>query len=60
MFFPGDPLNDIDGILQAVPDASARDRLIAKPDASIGEHEHSLGFCFDIVLRGRSETPMVD
>lgn len=60
MFFPGDPLNDLDGILQAVPDADARDRLIAKPDESIGEHEHSLGFRFDLVLRGRSETPMVD
>lgn len=60
MFFPGDPLNDIDGILQAVPDKAAQDRLIAKPDDRIGEHEHSLGFCFDIVLRGRSETPMVD
>ncbi len=60
MFFPGDPLNDLDGILQAVPDADARNRLIATPDESIGEHEHSLGLRFDIVLRGRSETPMVD
>jgi protocatechuate 3,4-dioxygenase beta subunit len=60
MFFPGDPLNELDGILQAVPDAAARDRLIAKPEADIGEHEHSLGYRFDLVLRGRSETPMVD
>ena len=60
MFFPGDPLNDLDGILQAIPTPEGRDRLIAKPDAGIGEHEHSLGFSFDIVLRGREETPMVD
>ncbi len=60
MFFPGDPLNELDGILQAVPDAAARDRLIAKPDEGLGEHEFSLGFRFDIVLRGRAETPMVD
>ena len=60
MFFPGDPLNDLDSILQAIPDADARNRLIAKPDSSLDIHEHALGFRFDIVLRGRNETPMVD
>lgn len=59
MYFPGDPLNSIDGILQAVPDAAARTRLIAQQDESVGIHEHALGYRFDIVLRGRSETPMV-
>ncbi len=59
MYFPGDPLNAIDGILQAVPDAGARTRLIAQPDQSLGIHEHALGYRFDIVLRGRAETPMV-
>ncbi len=58
MYFPGDPLNAIDGILQAVPDAGARTRLIARPDQSLGIHEHALGYRFDIVLRGRAETPM--
>ncbi|MCA8927230.1 MAG: carboxypeptidase regulatory-like domain-containing protein [Alphaproteobacteria bacterium] len=60
MFFPGEPLNAIDGILQAIPDAAARTRLIARPDESLGIHEMALGFRFDIVLRGRNETPMVD
>ncbi|MGY9057235.1 MAG: dioxygenase family protein [Alphaproteobacteria bacterium] len=60
MFFPGDPLNDHDGILQAVPDKAAQDRLIGKLDQSLGVHEHALGLRFDIMLRGRSETPMVD
>lgn len=59
MYFPGDPLNAVDGILQAVPDAAARTRLIARQDESLGVHEHALGYRFDIVLRGRSETPMV-
>ena len=59
MYFPGDPLNSIDGILQAVPDAAARTRLIAQQDESVGIHEHALGYRFDIVLRGHSETPMV-
>ena len=59
MYFPGDPLNAIDGILQAIPDADARTRLIAQQDQSLGIHEHALGYRFDIVLRGRAETPMV-
>jgi protocatechuate 3,4-dioxygenase, beta subunit len=60
MFFPGDPLNERDGILQAVPDGAARNRLIAVPDEAAGIFEHALGFRFDMVLRGRAETPMVD
>jgi protocatechuate 3,4-dioxygenase beta subunit len=60
MFFPGDPLNDIDGILQAIPDEDAKNRLIAKKDTSLDIHEHALGYRFDLVLRGRNETPMVD
>ena len=57
MYFPGDPLNDIDGILQGIPDASARDSLILKPDSDVGLFEQALGFRFDMVLRGRAETP---
>jgi len=59
MFFPGDPLNESDGILQAVPDLAARNRLIAVPDQRAGIPEQALGYRFDIVLRGRAETPMV-
>lgn len=59
MFFPGEPLNDVDGILQAVHEPNARDRLIAKLDHDLGIHEHALGYRFDMVLRGRNETPMV-
>lgn len=58
IYFPGDPLNDLDAILQGVPDAKARDRLIVKHDPSVGLHEEALGFRFDLVLRGRAATPV--
>jgi protocatechuate 3,4-dioxygenase beta subunit len=57
MYFPGDPLNALDRILNSVPDAAARARLIARmlPPASVGDL--FLGFAHDIVLRGRHATP---
>ena len=57
MYFPGDPLNDWDRILHSVPDAAARERLIARQlhPAEVGV-DH-LGFHHDIVLRGRNATP---
>jgi len=58
MYFPGDPLNALDSIFNAVPDAAARERLVAAADESAGVHEHALGYVFDIVLRGRNRTPM--
>ncbi len=58
MYFPGDPLNEIDSILMSVPDTEARNRLVARDEAALGIHEHALGYGFDIVLRGRNQTPM--
>lgn len=57
MYFPGDPLNEIDRILQSIPDAAARGRMVARmlPPASVGSG--FLGFAHDIVLRGRHATP---
>lgn len=60
MYFPGDPLNDIDNILAGVTDAQARARLMAVPDPEVGIWETALGFRFDLVIRGRHATPMVD
>lgn len=57
MFFPGDPLLDLDPIYLATPEA-ARDRLVAKFSIDVTESDFALGYVFDIVLRGRSETPM--
>lgn len=57
MYFPGDPMNQYDHILNSVPDPAARERLIAR---QLPPHEVGLGwlgFTHDIVLRGRAATP---
>jgi protocatechuate 3,4-dioxygenase beta subunit len=56
MYFPGDPLLAHDPIFRAVPEG-ARDRLVSTFDLSLTEPDHALGFRWDIVLRGRDETP---
>ena len=57
LFFPGDPLLVQDPILMSVP-AHARDRLVARLAMEEGKSGFALGYAFDIVLRGRAETPM--
>ena len=57
MYFPGDPMMAYDPILQSIPDASARDRLVCRYDLSLTEPEWALGFAFDIVVRGRNSAP---
>ncbi|MEZ5854595.1 MAG: protocatechuate 3,4-dioxygenase subunit beta [Hyphomicrobiaceae bacterium] len=59
MFFPGDPLLPQDPIFMGVP-AAARPRLVAEFDMEATEPNWALGYRYDIVLRGRQETPMVD
>jgi protocatechuate 3,4-dioxygenase beta subunit len=56
MYFPGDPLLDADPIFLATPRA-ARPRLIAEFDWALTEPGIALGYRFDIVLRGRGQTP---
>jgi protocatechuate 3,4-dioxygenase, beta subunit len=58
MYFPGDPLLALDPVFHGVPDAAARERLVARFDLDITRPEHALGYRFDIVLRGREATPM--
>jgi protocatechuate 3,4-dioxygenase, beta subunit len=57
MYFPGDPLLDLDPIYLSVPDRAARERLIAKFDLEITRPSWALGYRFDFVLRGRNATP---
>lgn len=57
MYFPGDPLLELDPIYQGVP-AGARERLVAKFDLDVTKPEYALGYRFDMVLRGRLATPM--
>jgi protocatechuate 3,4-dioxygenase beta subunit len=57
MYFPGDPLLDLDPIYQGAP-AGARERMIARFSLDVTEPEFALGYVFDIVLRGPALTPM--
>jgi protocatechuate 3,4-dioxygenase beta subunit len=57
MYFPGDPLLDLDPIYQGAPQG-ARERLVSKFSIDVTEPEFALGYEFDIVLRGRGATPM--
>ena len=56
MYFPGDPLFAQDPIFNSVPDAKARQRMIAAFDLDLTVPEWALGFRWDIVLRGREQT----
>ena len=57
MYFPGDPLLEIDPIFQSIPAAAARRRLVAEFSPEVTEPEWALGYVWDIVLRGRDATP---
>ncbi len=57
MYFPGDPMLEYDPIFQCTADAKARNRLISQMDWQTTTPQHSIGFHFDVVLRGRDGTP---
>ena len=57
MYFPDDPLFPEDPIFNSVRDPGARGRLISSFDWDSTEESWALGFQWDIVLRGREETP---
>ncbi len=60
IFFPGEPLNEIDLLLNAVPDRDVRNRLLFEYEsASMGEVS-ALGYRRDFVLRGSRRTPELD
>ena len=58
MYFPGDPLLEYDPMFTCIPDEKARQRLVSVFDWENTVPEYALGYRFDIVLRGRDETPM--
>jgi protocatechuate 3,4-dioxygenase, beta subunit len=60
MYFPGDPLLASDPIYNCTANEEARRRLIAFFDWDTTIPDTALGYRFDIVLRGRDETPMED
>jgi protocatechuate 3,4-dioxygenase, beta subunit len=58
MYFPGDPLTPFDPIFNCTADEKARNRLISTFDWETTVPEYALGYQFNIILRGREETPM--
>ncbi|MDH3668532.1 MAG: protocatechuate 3,4-dioxygenase subunit beta [Paracoccaceae bacterium] len=58
MYFEGDPLIRLCPIVQSVADPDAVARLIAPLDMDQAQPFDALAYRFDIVLRGRAQTPM--
>ncbi len=57
MYFPGDPLFDLDPIYQSIVDPRARARLVAAYDHDVTLPEYATGYRWDIVLTGGHRTP---
>jgi len=57
MYFPGDPLHALDPILNSIPTAAARARLVAQYAHDVTQPRFALGYRFDLVLRGPRATP---
>ena len=57
MYFPGDPLMAHDPIFNSVPDEKARERMVSRFDLAATVPDWALAYEFDIVLRGRNQTP---
>ena len=56
MYFPGDPLFGQDPIFNAIPPA-ARHRAVSTFDLDRTQPDWALAFRWDVVLRGRDQTP---
>lgn len=59
IFFPGEPLNEFDLILNATPDPEARRRCIARLRPASEGPENALVYEHQIVVRGRRATPQM-
>ena len=58
LYFEGDPLLRHDKIYRSIPDPGARDRLVARLDLDETLPLDTIAYRFDIVLRGRRQTPI--
>jgi protocatechuate 3,4-dioxygenase, beta subunit len=56
MYFPGDPLMEIDPIFQSIPDGPARQSVISSFDLENTIPDWGLAYRFDIVVGGRFAT----
>ena len=59
MYFPDDPLIEIDPIANAVP-MPYRQRMVSRFNLATTEPGFALGYLFDVVLKGRDQTPFED
>ena len=57
MYFPGDPLLDLDPIYKSSPEGS-RELMVSEFSLDHTQEGFALGYKYDIVLRGRNATPM--
>jgi protocatechuate 3,4-dioxygenase beta subunit len=57
IFFPGEPLNEIDLLLNGVKDPEARERLIFKAGETEMGDASLIHYRLDFVLRGKKQTP---
>jgi len=57
MFFPGEPLNESDAILNAIRDPEARRRCIAQLALTAKGPQDALVYEYQIVVRGRGASP---
>ena len=57
LYFEGDPLLRHDKILESILDQDGRDRLVARLDLGETIPLDTIAYRFDIVLRGRRQTP---
>ncbi|HET8614428.1 MAG TPA: protocatechuate 3,4-dioxygenase subunit beta [Actinomycetales bacterium] len=57
LYFPGDPLQPYDPIMQSIRDERARQRLVARFDLETTQPQWALSYHFDVVLRGPDATP---
>ena len=60
IFFPGEPLNETDLLLNAVSERDVRERLIFEFEGTSMGEVNAMGFRRDFVLRGRRQTPEID
>lgn len=57
MYFPGDPLLELDPIYKSVPERT-RQRMVSSFSIGLTEPQYALAYTFDIVLRGAGATPL--
>lgn len=60
IFFPGEPLNETDLLLNGVHDRDARNRLIFEFDSTSMGQINAIAYRRDFVLRGHRQTPALD